>query len=182
MKERKHETSYWPHMILGFLLIGITLGYWTVKSASSLPVSEENAFMMKYQKADKDINNIIEAQQRFDARYTIKAEGDRIVVPVKNSKAVKEESAIVLHNGANRFVFHITDKAGNAVDDMNVSFLLTRPHTVADDQRIENIPFKYGAYKVEEINISKPGRYILELRAQKGDAIGYYKTPAYLEP
>jgi nitrogen fixation protein FixH len=169
-------------MILGFLLIGITLGYWTVKSAGSLPVSEENAFMMKYQKADKGINDIIAAQQRFDTRYTIAAEGERIAVPVKNSKAAKEERAIVLKKGANTIVFRITDKAGNAVEDMNVSFLLTRPHTVADDQRIKNVPFIDGAYILKEINISKPGRYILELRAQKGDAIGYYKTPAYLQP
>ena len=40
MAKNKGKT-YWPHMILGFLAIGITLGYWTVKSATSMPVQEK---------------------------------------------------------------------------------------------------------------------------------------------
>jgi len=35
-------------------------------------------------------------------------------------------------------------------------------------------------YIVKNINITKPGRYILQIRAQKGDAVGFKEIPAYL--
>jgi|GEM_PF-337926 len=181
MKQNNQETSYWPHMILGFLLIGITLGYWTVKSASSLPVSEENTYMTKYQTYETDFNAIKEAQERFDARYRLTLKDvSYVVVPVKNSKAKKSERAVVLQPGVNRFVYEITDVSGKPVADMNASFLLTRPFTNRDDIARAHVPFKEGAYIVDEINITKPGRYVLEFKATKGDATGYVQIPAYL--
>ena len=60
MAKKNKEKTYWPHMILGFLALGITLSYWTVKSASSVPVQESNNYMLKYQTADYTINEIIE--------------------------------------------------------------------------------------------------------------------------
>jgi len=68
---KNKEKTYWPHMILGFLTIGITLSYWTVKSASSMPVQESNQFMLKYQMADMNINEITESKIAFDKAYTI---------------------------------------------------------------------------------------------------------------
>jgi hypothetical protein len=53
-------------MILGFLAVGVTLSYWTVKSASSIPVQESNNYMMKYQQADMNINEIIKRKALFD--------------------------------------------------------------------------------------------------------------------
>ena len=58
----KNEKTYWPHMILGFLGIGIMLGYWTVKSAINMPVSESNEYQLKYQQADMNINQILESK------------------------------------------------------------------------------------------------------------------------
>ncbi len=57
---KNNEKTYWPHMILGFLTIGLTLSYWTVKSDSSMPVQESNQYMLKYQMADININQILE--------------------------------------------------------------------------------------------------------------------------
>ena len=66
---KNNERTYWPHMILGFLTIGITLSYWTVKSASSMPVQESNQYMLKYQMADMNINQIMEKKIAFDKAY-----------------------------------------------------------------------------------------------------------------
>ena len=180
---KKQETSYWPHMILGFLLIGVTLGYWTVKSASHMPVSEENSFMMPYQQAELGYNTILDEVKAFDKRYDVSLEHARYVrVPVKNSKAKKSENAVVLHPGKNSFIYRITDKAGNAASDLNVSFLLTRPNTTADDVMIKQVAYRDGTYPIEGLTITKPGRYILRLRAQKGKAVKYLDIPAYLAP
>jgi len=183
MKKKQQETSYWPHMILGFLFIGITLGYWTVKSASSLPVNEANTYITEYQTYETDYNAIKEAQERFNARYNLALDGvSYVTVPVKNSKAKTSERAVVLEKGLNRFAFRITDKAGNPIPDMNATFLLTRPFTNRDDVAYDRVPFKNGAYVIEELNITKPGRYTLEFKASKGDATGYLELPAYLQP
>jgi hypothetical protein len=39
-----------------------------------------------------------------------------------------------------------------------------------------------GKYTIKDINITKPGRYRLQLRAKIGEAIGYSDIPAYLKP
>ena len=179
----KQQKTYWPHMILGFLFVGISLGYWTVKSSASRPVQYVNDYMTNYQDADIHYNDIMRKKALFDKRYTIALDAKTYVqVPIVNSKAKKSETAVLLHKGANSFVYRITDKNGRAVADANVSFLLTRPHTDKDNVKVAPVGFKEGAYRVENIEVKNPGRYTLELKATVGDATGYSSVPAYLKP
>ncbi|MGC9350361.1 MAG: FixH family protein [Sulfurovum sp.] len=178
------EKTYWPHMILGFFILGISLGYWTVKSASSMPVQESNDFMLKYQTADLNINEIMERKVIFDNEYRIALFGkETMVLEDKNrhSKRIQKDP-VKLSMGTNDFTYFVTKKNGSIVADANVSFLLTRPHTRADDIMIESVPYDSGEYIIKDINITKPGRYTLQLRAKIGDAIGYSEIEAYLKP
>ena len=177
------EKTYWPHMILGFLLIGITLGYWTVKHSVALPVQESNTYIMKYQQADIHINNILAKKAHFDATYKIELRDvKREKMILENAKRAKDETVVVLHRGKNSFNYSILTKQNQIVEDANVTFLLTRPHTTKDDNLKENIAPVDGVYKVENVDIVKAGRYILQLRVAIGDKVGYLKTPAYLKP
>jgi hypothetical protein len=168
-------------MILGFVAIGIILGYWTVKSAIQMPVHESNEYMMKYQKADVSANEIIEAQQRFDARYHL-ALKDMNDSDFKPEHLKRKPGRIVALGSVNRISYAVTDKAGNPVADANVSLLLTRPHTEKDDQSFDVVPYKDGRYTVEKVELKKPGRYILRVRVQKGDAVGFMDTAGYYAP
>jgi len=180
---KNKEISYWPHMILGFLFIGITLGYWTVKSASSIPVQESNEFMMKYQQADMNINEIMKRKALFDRHYTIEiVDAKREMLEIENAKRAKKESSVALVKGENTFSYRVLKKDNSFVPDANVTFLLTRPHTVKEDMFIKNVPVEGGKYVIKNITITKPGRYTLQLRAKIGDAIGYSEIPAYLKP
>jgi len=177
------EKTYWPHMILGFLIVGITLSYWTVKSATSMPVQESNEYMMKYQKADMNINEIMKRQIAFEKYYTINIK-DVEMMEMKdniNSKR-KEADSVRLKQGPNAFNYNIVAKDGSTIKDANVTFLLTRPHTRKEDHLVENIPFVNGKFQVTDINITQPGRYTLQLRAKVGETIGYSEIPAYLKP
>jgi len=178
----KNKTSYWPHMILGFLVIGVSLGYWTVKSASSIPVQESNEYMMKYQNADTNINDILEKKAAFNRKYHIAmVDAEYTKVKLKNTKRAKEEHAVVLQKGKNSFHYVIQDKNGNFVNDLNVTFLLTRPHTTKEDILVENVPNRNDKYVIDNIKIDDPGRYTLQLRAVVApDMVGYVETPAYL--
>jgi len=184
MAKKHKEKSYWPHMILGFLILGITLSYWTVKSASSIPVQESNEFMMKYQKADHDINDILHKKARFDKQYKIGIiDVKQETIALENAKRAKEENVVLLNHGKNDFHYRVADHAGHILHDANVSFLLTRPHTRSEDVMIESVSEKDGKYVIEGIEVTKPGRYVLQLRVTVDqNTIGYAETPAYLKP
>ncbi|RLA78679.1 MAG: hypothetical protein DRG78_14565 [Epsilonproteobacteria bacterium] len=183
MAKSSKEKTYWPHMILGFLMIGITLSYWTVKSASSIPVQESNNYMLKYQQADININEIIERKNLFDKNYLIEiVDAKSKFIEIENAKRVKRESSILLTKGENIFTYRVTAKDGSVQNDANVSFQLTRPHRTQEDIFVENVSEKDGKYIVDNINIIKAGRYILQLRVKIGEAIGYSEMPAYLKP
>ena len=171
-------------MILGFLAIGITLGYWTVKHAIQLPVQEVNEYMMKYQKADTGINDILEKKAAFDARYTIALKQVTMMVMTDNvNSKIPQPDAVTLNKGNNHFTYVVSKKDGTVVNDANVSFLLTRPHTRKDDAMIETVPFTKGNYITPELDIEKAGRYTLQFRAVIDEnTIGYLETAAYLKP
>jgi 5,10-methenyltetrahydromethanopterin hydrogenase len=168
-------------MILGFVAIGIALGYWTIKHSISMPVHESNEFMMKYQKADLNANEIIEAQNRFDKRYNLEILNFR-VSDFKPEHLKRKVGKILALEHKNTIEYKLTTKDGKAVNDANVSLLVTRPHTEKEDQLFKNLKAKNGIYKVENIQLKNPGRYILRVRVQKGDAIGFKDTEAYLKP
>lgn len=168
-------------MIVGFLLLGLTLGFWTIKSASSMPVEKENEYMMSYQNADMNINEIMASQSAFDAKYTIELlDAKTIKVDENKNSKRKHVDPVGLKAGENQFSYRVVDKSGIEIKDAKVSFMLTRPHTDIDDKKIEKISFNGKAFETPKIDIIKLGRYTLVLKAQIGDAIGFLETPAYL--
>ena len=181
MADNSDKGKYWPYMILGFVAIGITLGYWTVKHAIGMPVHESNEYMMKYQTADTDANQIIEAQQNFDQHYNVKLEGMKLS-NFKPEHLKRKPGLVVALGPVNTVSYRVTDKAGQAVSDANVSLLVTRPHTEKEDQYFKEIKGENGLYTVKDIRLRNPGRYILRVRVQKGDAVGFQDTAGYFEP
>ncbi len=181
--ENKSKKTYWPHMILGFLAIGITLGYWTVKSANSLPVQEVNKYMLKYQQADLSINQILEKKIAFDKAYSIELKNVEMMVMTDNINSNRPQPNVVkLVKGDNSFSYVVHTKDGKTVNDVNASFLLTQPHSRTEDVMIESVPFSNGMYRIDKLNIQKPGRYTLQFRATIGDKTGYSEIAAYLNP
>lgn len=181
--DKNNKKTYWPHMILGFLAVGITLGYWTVKSASSLPVQESNEYMLKYQMADLTINDILESKKAFDKLYTIQIEDVETMVMTDNINSNRPQlNPVKLRKGANHFSYLVLNKEGIIVNDANVSFLLTRPHSRKNDIFVESIAFDNGKYTTQDLEITDAGRYTLQLRAQIGKDTGYSEIPAYLKP
>jgi len=181
--QNNNEKTYWPHMILGFLAIGITLGYWTIKSAISLPVQEVNDYMMKYQHADIHINDILESKMAFDKVYDIEIQNVETMVMTDNIYSKRlQPNAVKLTPGKNQFSYVVRSKSGEVVSDANASFLLTRPHSRRDDVMIESVAFQNGRYVTPELDIVKAGRYTLQFRAVIGNKTGYSQIPAYLTP
>jgi hypothetical protein len=152
---KNNEKTYWPHMIVGFLAVGLTLSYWTVKSASSMPVQESNQYMLRYQTADININQILERKAAFDKEYKITITNVEMMVMTDNI---------------------------NSNRPANVTFLLTQPHSRKEDKLFVNIPYKDGKYQINGVDIQKSGRYTLQFRAEIADTMGYSEVAAYLKP
>lgn len=170
-------------MILGFLVVGITLSYWTVKSASSIPVQESNEYMLKYQMADMNINQIMEKKIAFDKAYDIHILNVETMVMTDNVNSNRPQpNPVKLSHGMNTFFYEIVAKDGTSVSDANVTFLLTQPHSRSEDQLFTDVPYADGKYQIREVEITKAGRYTLQLRAEVGDTIGYSEISAYLKP
>jgi len=148
--KNSNDGKFWPYMILGFIAIGVTLGVWTVKNTISLPVHESNEFMSKYQYADKNYNEILAENKKFDENYSLGL------------------------SDTNNFNYKVTTKNGKAVNDANVTLLVTRPQTEKDDIKLSNIKSDgNGVYAIKDLKITKPGRYILRVRVAIKDAIKY---------
>jgi len=180
---KNNEKTYWPHMIVGFLAVGLTLSYWTVKSAMSLPVQESNQYMLRYQTADTNINQILEGKAAFDKEYTIIMSNTEIMVMTDNINSNRPQPNVVkLSQGLNDFTYEVLTKNGADAVDANVTFLLTQPHSRKEDKLIVNIHLKDGKYQINGVDIQKPGRYTLQFRAEVADTIGYSEVAAYLKP
>ncbi len=179
-KNENDSGKYWPYLILGFIFIGLFLGFWTVRSAISMPVSESNAFQKKYQDADTNINEILTKKEKFDSRYKIQGLNLKLSDFKPKIGAHKKSNFIALQKQMS-FSYRITDNKGKPVEDANVSFLLTRPQTIDDDQSFV-LKSKNGIYTTPQITLSSPGRYILRLKAQIRDAVGYTEYEAYFKP
>jgi len=177
------KKTYWPHMILGFLAIGLTLSYWTVKSASSMPVQESNQYMLKYQAADIHINEILEKKMAFDKTYTIVLVGKETMVMTDNVNSNRPQAdAIKLSHGENSFSYEVRTKEGKVVEDVNATFVLTQPHSRREDQVFYAVPYHEGKYLISGVNINKAGRYLLQFRAEVAGTVGYLESSAYLKP
>jgi len=178
-----NKKTYWPHMILGFLFIGLSLAYWTVRTASSKPVQESNQYMLKYQMADMHINEIMKRKTAFDKLYEIQIINVETMVMTDNVNSnIPQPNAVKLSQGLNAFTYKVVKKDGTSVSDANVTFLLTQPHSRGQDQLFAEVPFENDSYHVKDVNITKAGRYTLQLRAIVGETIGYAETAAYLKP
>jgi len=181
MSEKNNSGKFWPYMILGFLAIGITLGVWTIKSTISLPVHESNEYMKKYQDADNSANEIIEAENLFDSKYNLELKGlEKSSFKPKFLKRKPHQYYTLKES--NNFSYKVTKKDGSAVNDANVTLLLTRPQTEKDDKLISNIKSNgSGEYIIKDLKVQKPGRYILRLKVSLGKAVKYLDTYGFKE-
>jgi hypothetical protein len=179
--KENNSGKYWPYFILGFIFIGLFLGFWTIRSAISMPVSESNEFQKKYQDADMNINDILEAEQRFGSRYHLEPLGFKPSTFKPKDYAMKH-GKVVQVSKVNVFKYRVTDTQGKAINDANVTLLVTRPQTVKDDQTFPGLKADKGIYTSPRVTLPNAGRYLLRLRVQIGDAVAYLQQEAYLKP
>lgn len=180
---KKNQNRVWFLFVMGMLGFGISMVIWTIKETSSLPVQESNDYMLKYQTADKNINEIMALESKFNAKYKIKIIGTELLKLEGNLQNIhskrRQSIPIKLNTGSNSFNYLITQD-DKPVENAKVTFLLTRPHSRKNDHLEKNVHYKDGHYVTKAIELTKKGRYTLQLKVEIEGLIGYSEIPAYL--
>ncbi len=157
----KKEINYWPYAILGIIGTVVFLSVWTIRIAIHNPVEESNDYMLKYQEVDENINEILEKKANFDRKYRIDLNGNHLKL------------------GENRVSLKVTDRQGRPVGDLNVTVVVQRPNTNRDNITLQ-ASYHNGRYETPAFKISKIGRWNIDVRAAKGDAVGFAKWKSFV--
>ncbi len=162
MKQIK-ERNYWPHAIVGMILIVVIAGAYTIKIAVDNPVQEDTYFMEKYQKVNKDINKLMKKKSDFDKNFTI------------------SYSTLKFNQGTNSISIEVKDKTdANLVKNADITLLVTRPETNEFNQNLKPTKIENGKYIFDNIKINKPGRWkiLTDIKINKFEGYNTYEVYA----
>lgn len=162
MHKVSKERNYWPHTIIGMILATVVACGWTIKIAMSNPVEMDTFYMEKYQKVDQNINEIMELQEKFNAKYDLRYSTESFVM------------------GKNSFSIKLLDKEnGKEIENAKVTLLLSRPETNKDNKEMKPSKIENGNYIFDVIEILKPGRWQILTKIEIGEFKGYSKYEVY---
>lgn len=159
MQEHKERKNYWPHGIIGSIILIIIACIATVIFALEHPVEMDSYYLEKYQQVDRDINNIIKKQKEFFAKYDV----------------VFDTKKLNLDNPSN-IVFSIIDKQTNKpLQKAEILMLLTRPDSNKFNQELNATIAKNGKFIFENIVVNKPGRWQFKTKIKSENFEGFHE-------
>ena len=161
MDNVKIERNYWPHAIVLMILGCIAACVWTVKIALNNPVEMDTFYMEKYQKVDENINQIMELQERFNAKFDLAYSTEKFQM------------------GQNSITLRLSDKEGKAINDATMFIMLSRPDSNKENQKLTPTHVENGNYTYGPFEITKPGRWQILSKIEVGEFKGYHKNEAY---
>ena len=71
MASAKSEKTLYPYIVIGMIIGCVIACGFTIKIALDNPVEMDTFYMEKYQKVDHNINQILQLQEEFNARFDI---------------------------------------------------------------------------------------------------------------
>ena len=144
--------KHWPYIVGGAIFFIFSACTATVVViTSNAPVQVSDMYMSNYQDADSRANEIINAKIEFDKHYSVE---------YLNSQ---------LSCDGTDFVYRITDRDGNVVENASIDLLITRPHNHEHDVTYENFEFLDGNYVLSDIELPAEGRWDLIARIRVDD-------------
>ncbi|ARU49623.1 FixH family protein [Sulfurospirillum diekertiae] len=161
MDKVKSERTYYPHVVVGMIIGCVIACAITVKIAMDHPVEMDTFYMEKYQKVENNINEIIELQGKFDTQFNLAYSTEKFEM------------------GQNSITLKLTDKSGVAVNNANITMMLSRPDSNKDNKQLLPSKVENGNYTFGPFEINKPGRWQILSKINVGEFKGYHKNEAY---
>ena len=147
--------NYWPHAIVGSLILIVASCVATVVLAVKNPVEMDGFYFERYQNVDENINEIEASQRRFDAKYDLDFNPEFVGL-----------------NGY--FGIAVTPKNGLVSLNFTHEILLTRPATNEQNQNLD-AKFDGQILKTQPVTLPKKGRWQILLKISDANDTGFYK-------
>ena len=161
MDKVKNERSYYPYVVVGMILACVVACGFTVKIAIDNPVEMDTFYMEKYQKVENNINEIMELQGKFDAKFNLAYSTEKFQI------------------GQNSITLKLTDKSGEPINNAHVTMMLSRPDSNKANQEFTSSHAENGNYTFGPFEITKPGRWQILSKIEVGEFKAYHKNEAY---
>ena len=138
----KKERNYWPHAILGIILVVVIAGAFTVNLALHNPVQESTYYMQNYQSVEDNAYELEKQKDEFDKRFDVSYTVTKFKIG-KNTLGIK-------------ILDKISKKPVNSAD---IDMLLTRYETNSLNKKLKPTRVENGTYIFEDLDIQKLGRW-----------------------
>ncbi|MDP3265929.1 MAG: FixH family protein [Sulfuricurvum sp.] len=152
----KNAGKKWPWIIAISTIIIIGFAIATIKVAINNPVEMSEYGMQSYHEYDNNVNDIINAKIEFDKKYSI-----TFLTP-----QISDKTSVI--------TYAIKDKSGKAIEDANISVVLTRPDTTKLDIALDKPTIENGIYTFKAIDLPKAGRWDIMAKITIGKNQRYY--------
>lgn len=156
----KNKGIIWPISISIGIALVFMAGVATVIIANKLPVEKSDRYMMSYQDADHNANDLIKAQIAFNKKYKI--------AYINNGLSLEKMT----------LKYKITDLNSNPVNDANLKLVVTRPNNHKFDQELNNPTVENGIYTFDSVKLPKEGRWNFMVKVNVGDLYRFYNIKA----
>lgn len=156
----KDSGRKWPIIIFVSTLFIIGFSIATIGVALKNPVELSDYGMQNYHTYDDNANDIINAKIAFDHYYTV----------AFLTSALSEKETVIS--------YAIKDKEGKAVNDANITVVLTRPDTSKLDIHLGHPVIADGIYTFTAVNLPKLGRWDILTKVTIGENQRYYSLKA----
>ena len=147
--------NYWPHAIVGSLILIVASCVATIILAVKNPVEMDGFYFERYQNVDENINEIEASQRRFDAKYALKFEAK-------------------FDGLSGHFAIAVAPKNGSQTPNFTHEILLTRPATNEQNQNLD-AKFDGQILKKQPVTLPKKGRWQILLKISDSNDTGFYK-------
>lgn len=155
---KNKELNYWPHAIVIIIILGIIAGSWTIKIALDNPVEMDNFYFQRYQDVKRDMNEIMEKQDEFDANFALS-------YGIESIKLNEEFFVPIKIKNKNNSSY---------VKKANIAFLLTRPDTNKLNIELRLNEAKDDIFAFGPLKVDKIGRWQILTKIEIDGKIGFF--------
>lgn len=143
------KRNYWPLLFIGIFSFTFGMIIWTIKSAVSVPVIEDNSFMKKYQDVEESYNDMMDSNVIFRSKFNfdLNINGKQFALStedIKYSQRVIEKFSVnknSLKVGKNSLKLTVSDKITNEKKDVKIDLILSKTISNDSDKLLSNSDF-----------------------------------------
>jgi nitrogen fixation protein FixH len=140
-------------MVFGFCVATIVI-------TQQRPVEKSDTYMMDYNYADMQANQLIQAEIDFNRKYKI----------AYVTEFLAQENATIK--------YQVTDLDGNMVNDAKIKMVITRPNNHKHDQEFNNPSVENGVYSFSNFTLAQAGRWDIMAKVTVGEVERFYNVKA----